>query len=68
MPRPQDENKQTTSIGMIPKHIVTQIRMYARKSDKRKGYESTAEVLKRIMNDYTRMYPPQETPKDAYDP
>ncbi|NIT99628.1 MAG: hypothetical protein GWN01_01385 [Nitrosopumilaceae archaeon] len=66
MPRPQSEKRTKTTIGEVPKTLVLRIRKYAQSDKSRKGYESTATVLERIVSDYENSHPTTSEPTPTY--
>ena len=60
MPKPQKTENENTTIS-IPKTLKANLRLYALPHTKRKGNESDAQVLTRILNDYISEHPPVNT-------
>ena len=65
MARPLNPAKSTTPISIL-KSQKARMRKYAQPDVKRKGYESDAVVLERILREYERNNPSSEMPKQTY--
>lgn len=65
MARPQNPAKNTTPISIL-KSQKARMRKYAQPDVKRKGYESDAVVLERILRFYENANPSSELPKQTY--
>lgn len=70
MARPNNPKRSTTPIS-IPKTLKTRFRKFAKPAEsvgiKRRGYESDAQVLERIITDYEKDHKPEsESPKPTY--
>lgn len=67
MPKPQNPLRTETTIGSIPKTLVLRIRKYANKDPDRKGNESTATILGRMITQYEQEHEaPNVAPQDTY--
>lgn len=67
MPKPQNPNRTKTTIGEVPKTLILRIRKYAKKDPNRKGNESTAVILQRILTQYEQDHPaPTQIPQPTY--
>lgn len=65
MARPQNPNTVTTPISIL-KSQKWRLRKYAQPDVKRKGYESDAVVLERILRFYEEQNPANCEPKQTY--
>jgi hypothetical protein len=65
MARPQNPNKVSTPISIL-KSQKARLRKYAQPDVKRKGYESDAVVLERILRFYESANPANCDPKQTY--
>jgi len=67
MPKPQNPERTETTIGGVPKSLVLRIRKYADKDPDRKGNESTATILGRIIDQYEKDHEaPNVAPQPTY--
>jgi hypothetical protein len=65
MARPQNPVKVATPISIL-KSQKLRMRKYAQPDVKRKGYESDAVVLERILREYEKNHPVNCEPKQTY--
>jgi hypothetical protein len=65
MARPSNPNRVATPISIL-KSQKLRIRKYAQPDQKRKGYESDAVVLERILSEYEKNHPANCEPKSTY--
>lgn len=67
MAKPQNPERTETTIGGVSKSLVSRIRRYATKDPNRKGNESTATILDRIISQYEREHEaPNQAPQETY--
>lgn len=66
MARPNNPKRSTTPIS-IPKTLKVRIRKFAKPAESRRGNESDAQVLTRIVEHYEKDHKPEsESPKPTY--
>ena len=58
MPRPLNEKRNNTPI-MVTKIWKTNLRKFAKPATGRKGYESDAQLLERILSEYEKTHQPE---------